>query len=213
MSIDRSFFDREVLVVAPELLGGLLTRHTPDGAVTVRLTEVEAYDGRADPASHAFRGRTARNATMFGPPGHLYCYFIYGMHHSLNLVCLGEGVGTGVLLRAGEVVGGAELARARRMARPRKSPLPDAALARGPGSLAQALGVTLEDDGDDVFSPEWSFSPAPRAPEGLRRGPRVGVSGEGGDAEHFPWRFWLAGEPSVSRFVAGRGPKAKEERS
>ena len=149
--------------VAPTLLGATLTH----AGVTIRITEVEAYAGERDPASHAFRGRTARTAVMFGPPGHLYVYFSYGMHHAANIVCGPDGTASGVLLRAGEVVAGLELARSRRGPRIR-----DRDLARGPGRLAQALALTLADGGADVFGdgpvrlvldayPSGTGSPAP----------------------------------------------------
>src|ERR1700735_1848716 len=110
----RDFFARHSVEVAPDLLGCVLEHETAAGLVAVELTEVEAYAGRSDPASHAYRGKTPRNAVMFGPPGHAYVYFTYGMHFCVNLVCLGLGSATAVLLRAGEVIEGEELARARR---------------------------------------------------------------------------------------------------
>ena len=128
---------RPVEQVAPELLGSVL-RH---GEVAVRLTEVEAYDGAHDPASHAFRGRTPRNAIMFGPPGHLYVYFSYGMHWAANIICGPDGHASGVLLRSGEVVDGVEVARSRR------GRAIDRDLARGPGRLTQALGIRIEHRG------------------------------------------------------------------
>ncbi|HZK05148.1 MAG TPA: DNA-3-methyladenine glycosylase [Actinomycetaceae bacterium] len=207
---DRAEYDRPVLQMAPLLLGGVLLR---DGAapVAVRLTEVEAYAGAVDPGSHSFRGRTARNATMFGPPGHLYCYFTYGMHHALNVVCDKAGIATGCLLRAGEVVVGLEMAHRRREAPPghtvrtRLRPLSDDALARGPGNLARVLGATrAATDGTDLCDPAsgWSLwlpdEPPPAA--AVRNGPRVGVAGEGGDGERYPWRFYLTGEPTVSQY-------------
>lgn len=203
-SISRSFFDRPVLDVAPDVLGGVLSRRLPGlPEVAIRITEVEAYDGRVDPASHAYRGRTPRNASMFGPPGHLYCYFIYGIHYSLNLVCEPEGEPTGLLVRAGEVVAGRELARERRSVRRRTAPS-DRELARGPGCVAQAFGATTDSDGADLFGGEWSFTP-PDSPTPFTLGPRVGVSGPGADPEAFPWRFSIPGDPTVSAFVKGRG--------
>jgi len=115
--IPREFFARPSVQVAPDLLGCVLEHETAEGLVAVELTEVEAYAGQADPASHAYRGRTARNAVMFGPPGHAYVYFTYGMYFCVNLVCLGDGTASAVLLRAGRVIEGEELARARRARR------------------------------------------------------------------------------------------------
>ncbi len=203
--VGRDFFDSGVLEMAPRLLGGLLVRESLEGIVAIRITEVEAYAGPIDPGSHAYRGKTERNATMFGEAGHLYCYFTYGMHHALNVVCDQPGVPTGCLLRAGEVVMGSDLARSRRSTRPRRTPLPETHLARGPGNLAQALGATLSTDGVDLCNGgEWSWhQPLPDPPDPIT-GPRVGVSGPGGDGERFPWRFWLPGEPSVSAYRPGK---------
>src|SRR5215469_3998148 len=114
--LPRETFARGAVEVAPTLLGCVLEHETPEGLVAVALTEVEAYHGAADPASHAYRGRTARNAVMFGPPGHAYVYFTYGMHFCVNLVCLPEGTASAVLLRAGRVITGQALAAARRAA-------------------------------------------------------------------------------------------------
>ena len=190
--LPRSFFAREPLVVAPELLGAVLV-HTVDGAsVAVRLTEVEAYLGEGeDPASHAHRGLRPRNAVMFGPPGHAYVYFTYGMHWCANVVCRQDGVSGGVLLRAGEVVAGHELARLRRPTARR-----DVDLARGPARLANALALTRADNGRDLCSGGelQMLAGGPAEPERLRTGPRVGVAL--GAAS--PWRFWLADEPTVS---------------
>jgi DNA-3-methyladenine glycosylase len=160
--LPRGFFDRPAVELAPDLLGCVLEHVTPDGAVAVRLTEVEAYAGPADPASHAYRGRTARNAVMFGPPGHAYVYFTYGMHFCVNLVCQPPGVATAVLLRAGEVVAGEKLARCRRY--PADRVLASRAtgsralasyrdLARGPARLCQALAIDRALDGADVCDP------------------------------------------------------------
>jgi DNA-3-methyladenine glycosylase len=158
--IPRDFFARHSVQVAPELLGCVIEHETAAGLVAVELTEVEAYAGQSDPASHAYRGKTARNAVMFGPPGHAYVYFTYGMHFCVNLVCLGDGSASAVLLRAGRVIEGEELARARRTGGPRGvggdgSPREKTAilfrdLARGPARLCQALDIDRTQDGADV---------------------------------------------------------------
>ena len=190
----RGFFDRPAEEVAPELLGRSLERSSPDGTVTVRITEVEAYAGERDPASHAYRGRTQRNAVMFGRPGYAYVYFTYGMHFCVNLVCLGEGTAAAVLLRAGEIEYGRELARERRL-RAR-----DRDLARGPARLCQALAIGRELNGADVCDPGGALrildAPAVCSPDLIRVGPRTGVNG----AKDVPWRFWIEGEPSVSPY-------------
>ena len=177
--------------VAPRLLGALLTSAVGGTEVTVRLTEVEAYEGADDPASHAFRGRTDRNAVMFGPAGFLYVYFVYGMHWCANVVCGGEGEPNAVLLRAGEVVTGSEVAFGRRPAARRAVDL-----ARGPARLAQALGLTRADNGTDLLDPDAGVRltlPAARTTS-WSVGPRVGVAA----AHDVPLRFWLPEEPSVS---------------
>ncbi|MEB7505870.1 DNA-3-methyladenine glycosylase [Arthrobacter koreensis] len=181
---------------APWLLGAVLHRDSPEGQVAVRITEVEAYLGEADPGSHAFRGQSARNATMFGPAGHLYVYFTYGMHYCANVVCGEPGQATGLLLRAGEIVEGHPVARVRR-----KEPKTDLDLARGPARLAQALGIDRELNGADVFAGplRLELPHEPADPARISRGPRVGVSGEGG-GEAYPWRFWLTDEPTVSKY-------------
>jgi DNA-3-methyladenine glycosylase len=179
--------------IAPRLLGAVL-RHGP---VAVRLTELEAYDGASDPASHAYRGRTARNAVMFGPPGHLYLYFTYGMHWAGNISCGPEGVGSGVLMRAGEVIEGLAVARSRR------GQIRDRDLARGPGRLTQALALQPQHKGCDLFGngPVTLEPPADTA-EMIMVGPRVGVSVE---ADR-PWRFWIGESPFVSDYK--RSPRA-----
>ncbi|MCY0923871.1 DNA-3-methyladenine glycosylase [Streptomyces sp. H27-G5] len=184
--------------MAPDLLGRTLVRRTPDGPLELRITEVEAYEGEADPGSHAYRGRTARNASMFGPPGHAYVYFIYGMWFSLNLVCGPPGRASGVLLRAGEVTVGAELARKRRLTARR-----DGELAKGPARLATALDVDRSLDGTDLCDGPDSLlslltgTPAP--PDLVSNGPRTGVGGAG--AGH-PYRFWVTDDPTVSPYRA-----------
>ena len=197
----RDWFRRPVLDLAPLLLGCALVRRTSDGTVAVRITEVEAYAGTVDPGSHAFRGRTARNSSMFEAAGRVYVYFTYGMHHCVNVVCGAEGVSRAVLLRAGEVVEGVGIARARRPAARR-----DRDLARGPARLTQALGLTREDDGELLGGAGSRIclelaEPASAVPaERVRSGPRVGVAGPGGDGEAFPWRFWIDGDPTVSPY-------------
>lgn len=201
------WFARDALEVAPDLLGGRLRAADEAGAVVViRLTEVEAYRGSDDPGSHAFRGRTARNAVMFGPAGRLYVYFTYGMHWCANVVCGVEGSAAAVLLRGGEVVEGADVARVRRPAARR-----DADLARGPARLAAALGLTGADDGAHLGGAEarLSFVPAVGHTQGVASGARVGVAGPGGDASAFPWRFWLPGEPTVSAYRPGGRRRAQ----
>jgi DNA-3-methyladenine glycosylase len=181
-----------VLPAARGLLGCLVRA----GGVTLRLTEVEAYAGHGgDPASHAHRGRTPRNAVMFGPPGYAYVYFTYGMHWCLNVVCGPPGHASAVLLRAGAVVDGLDAARARRPTARR-----DAELARGPARLCTALGIDRAADGTFLLDGSGPVllapRPAPVGPDLIKVGPRVGVAG-GHDT---PWRFWLAGEPSVSDY-------------
>ncbi len=198
MPLPREFFARPSVEVAPDLLGCVLEHATVEGSVAVRLTEVEAYAGASDPASHAYRGKTARNAVMFGPPGHAYVYFTYGMHYCVNLVCLGaEGSASAVLLRAGTIVAGEDLARARRTRASVVVPSRD--LARGPARLCQALAIDRTLDGTDTClasSPLRVRSEAGTRPRSARiaTGPRVGVS----SAADIPWRFWLEGDPTVS---------------
>jgi DNA-3-methyladenine glycosylase len=197
---ERADLARPVLEVAPGLLGAHVSAH----GVTVRLTEVEAYAGMRDPGSHAFRGPTPRTQVMFGPAAHLYVYFSYGMHWCCNVVCGPEGEAGAVLLRAGQVVEGMELARQRRDAG-RSRPHPERDLARGPARLAGALGLGREHDGLDLLAPGSPVDLRLATEPGGRvaQGPRVGVSGEGGDAGLYPWRFWLEGEPTVSAYRPG----------
>ena len=195
--VGRDWLARPVLEVAPQLLGC----HVTVRGVTVRLTEVEAYAGEVDPGSHAFRGPTRRNEVMFGEAGHLYVYLSYGMHLCANLVTGEPGSASAVLLRAGEVIAGRELVVARRAVRERD-------WARGPGRLGATLALSREDNGIDLCAggrdagverPERPLDPAL-----IRTGPRVGVSGPGGAADAYPWRFWIDGEPTVSVYRPGR---------
>jgi DNA-3-methyladenine glycosylase len=188
--LPRRFYARHTLRVARELLGCRLVRESPAGRVAGVIVEVEAYRGLGDPASHAARGRTARNGAMYGPPGHAYVYFTYGMHHCLNVVTEGEGFPAAVLVRAVEPVEGLHVMRARRG-------LEDfALLASGPGRLAQAFAVDLALDGHDLTRPPlWVERPPRRARPGrVVAAPRVGVR----SGRERRWRFFLEGHPCVS---------------
>jgi DNA-3-methyladenine glycosylase len=202
MTVDRNRLARPALLVAPLLLGAVLVSERGGGRVAVRLTEVEAYAGADDPASHAFRGRTARTAVMFGPAGHLYCYFTYGMHWCANVVCGVDGVAAAVLLRAGEVIAGADVARERRPAARR-----DIDLARGPARLASCLALGRDTNGVDLCAPESEVrleSLPRRRRADIVAGPRVGIT----VATEHAWRFWLAGDPTVSAFKPGGRKRA-----
>jgi DNA-3-methyladenine glycosylase len=222
--VARDFLARPSVEVAPGLLGCVLEHETAEGLVAVELTEVEAYAGPADPASHAYRGITGRNAVMFGAAGHAYVYFTYGMHFCVNVVCERPGAASAVLLRAGRVTDGAELAAARRSARaPRAADGPRAAgasmsgtpaarrpvprdtavsrdTARGPARLCQALGITRAQNGADLCDPSSPLRLRAPAEAGAARpvesGPRVGVTA----AADVPWRYWLSGDPTVSAY-------------
>ncbi|WP_019137388.1 DNA-3-methyladenine glycosylase [Cellulomonas massiliensis] len=196
----RVWFAREVHAVARDLLGAYVTARSPEGDVTVRLTEVEAYGGEDDPGSHAYRGRTARNAVMFAEPGRLYVYRHLGLHHCVNVVAEPTGRAAAVLLRAGEVVDGAELAWRRRAGAGTVDS--HRQLARGPARLAVCLGLDLAANGADVTEPDGTVvvhrHEVPSRPA-HKAGPRVGVSGAGGESR-YSWRYWLAGEPTVSAY-------------
>jgi DNA-3-methyladenine glycosylase len=197
VTVDRNRVTGSAVRLAPRLLGAVLVSDVNGAEVAIRLTEVEAYEGLDDPASHAFRGRTSRTAVMFGPPGHLYCYFTYGMHWCANVVCGVDGVAAAVLLRAGAVVRGTDAAWARRPAARRERDL-----ARGPARLAACLALDSAANGLDLCSdasPVRLESLPSRRPNGVRTGPRVGITA----AADRPWRFWLDDAPSVSAFKAG----------
>jgi DNA-3-methyladenine glycosylase len=214
MPVRRTQLAGPVLEVAPRLLGMVLRRTTDEGTVAVRITEVEAYDGPNDPGSHAYRGETARNAVMFGPAGFLYVYFTYGMHYCMNISAGPDGQPSAVLFRAGEVIEGLELARARRgtvapavekfnSALPTKRRAtarnPDWDLARGPARLCVALGITNRDDnGTDLLSSRAAVQllPGPGFDGVPATGPRVGLR----EAADIPWRFWIPGDPTVSPY-------------
>lgn len=170
---------------------------TAQGVVRVRLVEVEAYRGEDDPASHCYRGRTPRNDVMWGPAGHLYVYFVYGMHFCANVVGTVDGEPGAVLLRAGEVVEGRDLAKARR-----PKARGDGSLARGPAVLTTVLGIDRETNGADLTAAGSAVRLFPGEPipeESIRTGPRVGVAA----AMDMPWRFWIDGSPAVSAYRRG----------
>jgi DNA-3-methyladenine glycosylase len=195
--LERSFFAQDARKLAPQLLNKVLMHHDPDaGRLLVRIVEVEAYAGAEDPASHGYRGQTRRNATMFGPPGHLYVYFTYGMHWCANVVGGSEGTASGVLLRAAEPMTGVETMRARRPAARQETEL-----CSGPARLTQALGLTGDHDGTDLVRGVVRLlddgMPPPKRPVATTR---VGLRAGRGD-EH-RWRFFVPGNLNVSR-----GPK------
>jgi DNA-3-methyladenine glycosylase len=216
--LPRAFFERDPVLVAPQLVGKLLRR----GELEARIVEVEAYRGASDAASHAFRSKTTRNATMFGPPGHLYVYFTYGMHHCANVVCWPEGEPGAVLLRALAPLSGLEEMAARRRPRPEtaggdqtgtehdgmsqraKRPWRIEDLCSGPAKLCQAFGLDRGSDGYDLVSGREGLvllddgTQPPREPS---VGTRIGLS-KNCAARDEPWRWWVPGEANVSR----RGP-------
>jgi DNA-3-methyladenine glycosylase len=190
---DRRWFDRSARDLAPDLLGAILVHDSDDGRVAVRLVETEAYLGPEDLAAHSARGRTPRNAPMWGPPGHLYVYRIYGLHDCVNIVCGPGDKPEAVLLRAGEVVEGEALARSRR------GPRADGRrLASGPGNLGQALGIDRGLSGVDLLDGPVRLRPAVASPHRVTRGPRIGVGYAGAWAAR-PLRFHITDDPHVSR--------------
>lgn len=195
--IERDRLAVAALTLAPRLVGAVVESDIGGRHVAVRLTEVEAYAGIEDPASHAYRGPTNRTRVMFGPPGHLYCYFTYGMHWCANVVCGVDGVAAAVLMRAGEVIDGGVVAADRRPAARR-----EADLARGPARLAAVLGLGAAYDGADLCDPDSPIRLVEmprRRQKGVVAGPRVGIS----RASERPWRFWRDADPTVSVYKAG----------
>ncbi len=189
--LPRSFYARRASAVAPDLLGKILVRRSGSGVrLAARIVETEAYEPH-DPASHAYRGRTARNAVMFGPPGHLYVYFTYGMHHCMNAVTGPAGEGMAVLIRAAEPIEGVTEMRARR-GRDRERDL-----CSGPAKLCQAFGVDLALNGTDlVQGPDLWIAEGTRVSSArIIAGPRVGIR----VGNEYAWRFSVADDPFVSR--------------
>jgi len=216
--LPRAFFERDPVLVAPQLVGKLLRR----GELEARIVEVEAYRGASDAASHAFRSKTTRNATMFGPPGHLYVYFTYGMHHCANVVCWPEGEPGAVLLRALAPLSGLEEMAARRRPRPEtaggnqtgtnhddmsrraKRPWRVEDLCSGPAKLCRAFGLDRGSDGYDLVSGREGLvllDDGTQPSRELSVGTRIGLS-KNCAARDEPWRWWVPGEVNVSR----RGP-------
>jgi DNA-3-methyladenine glycosylase len=193
------------LEVAPLLLGATLVSDLDGARVVARITEVEAYEGNLDPASHAYRGPTKRNAVMFGEAGHLYCYFVYGMHWCANVTCQQPGTAAAVLLRAGDILDGEPIARSRTT-----TSMPAGKLASGPARLARCLGLTGANTGLDLLSADSPVRIAALDPPAeYRTGPRVGIAVA---AEH-PWRFWLPDAQSVSAYRPGgrKRPAARRQ--
>jgi DNA-3-methyladenine glycosylase len=193
ISPSRDWFDRPARDLALDLLGARLVHDAPEGRVGGRIVEVEAYRGPEDLAAHSSRGRTARNAVMFGRPGHLYVYLIYGLHHCLNVVAGPDEKPEAVLIRSLALDEGGDLAQQRRgpSVRPER-------LAAGPGNVGQALGVDRRLNGTDLLAGPVRVEPrlGPRPP--VRSGPRVGVAYAGAWAAR-ALRFWIADDPHVSR--------------
>ena len=188
--LPRRFFARDPVVLARDLLGRVLFYRTPEGLLAGRIVETEAYTGESDAASHAFRGRTARNAVMFGPAGHAYVYFTYGMHYCLNVTADVPGTAGAVLLRAVEPLAGLEIMRAR------GDRGPEPRLLSGPGKIGRAFGLTLEDNGRDfIRGPLGLAAGSPVPDRKVARSRRIGIS----RAVELPYRFTVVGSRSLSK--------------
>ena len=188
--LPRAFFARDPVVLARDLLGRVLFYRTTDGLLAGRIVETEAYTGEADPASHAFRGRTARNAVMFGQAGHAYVYFTYGMHHCLNVTADAPGTAGAVLLRALEPLAGVEIMRAR------GDHGPESRLLSGPGKIGRAFGLSLEDNGRDFTRGPLGLAAGSPVPDReVTTSRRIGIS----RAVDLPYRFAVVSSRSVSK--------------
>ena len=201
--LPRRFFARNPVVLARDLLGRVLYYKTPEGLLAGRIVETEAYTGEDDPASHAFRGRTARNAVMFGPAGHAYVYFTYGMHYCLNVTAEASGTAGAVLIRALEPLAGVEIMRAR------GDHGPEVRVLSGPGKIGRAFGLTLEDNGRDFTRGPLGLaagSPVPDRDVAVSR--RIGIS----RAVELPYRFTAAGSRSVSKALTLPSPRGEGNR-
>jgi len=192
--LERSFYDRDTVTVARELLGQVLVRQLDGERIAGRIVETEAYVAEIDMACHAHRGQTARNAAMFGPPGHAYVYCIYGMHFCFNVVTEPEGRACAVLVRALEPLSGIETMRALRPGRK------DGELTNGPAKLCYALAIDRALNGTDLVGGDnlWIERGQPVGEDEISAGPRIGVRGDEW-ALTVPWRFWVAGSEWVSR--------------
>ncbi|HEY7531094.1 MAG TPA: DNA-3-methyladenine glycosylase [Gemmatimonadota bacterium] len=202
--LPRDFFARDTLAVARDLLGAVLAHDTPDGRAAGRIVEVEAYVGEEDAACHAAAGLTARTGPLYGPPGHAYVYFVYGMHWCFNAVTRPEGLPSAVLVRALEPLEGLPLMRRRRGGRP------DRELANGPGKLASALGIGPAQNRADLTQGPLTIREGECVPERVvGRGPRVGIR----LAADLPYRLWIEGDPHVSRGPVAMPPRRQRARS
>ncbi len=193
-ALPRHFYDRPTVQVARDLLGCLLVRTLDGRRICGRIVETEAYVGPQDQASHSRHGHTAANAVMFGPPGHAYVYFTYGMHWLLNAVTEAEGHGAAVLLRAIEPLEGLDLIAAHRPGRPRHE------WTSGPARLTKALAIDRAFNGADLTSGPLIIVPGAPVPDGdIQNGPRIGIAAAPEPWLSAPYRFWIAGNPYVSK--------------
>jgi DNA-3-methyladenine glycosylase len=192
LALEAAWFDRPAASLAIDLLGSRLVREAPEGRVGGWIVEVEAYRGPEDLAAHSSRGETPRNSVMFGAPGHLYVYLIYGLHHCLNVVAGPGAKPEAVLIRALALDEGVEIARQRRGAT-----VADRRLASGPGNVGRALGVDRSLNGIDLLAGPVRVEPRVGPPPLISRGPRIGIAYAGAWASR-PMRFWITDDPHVS---------------